>query len=190
MTELMLNTKDKYLYAEILFNQALNAPNVIVFLPNIEGFIALARSVTFVLQKEMKNVEGFDTWYKLKQNSMKTDPIFQFFHELRTSSIHKSPIKMTGTLVKSPTTESQNRMLFPIITTSKHVKEIKIDPDLKNEIDEKKPKDRELEIIYVLNENKNIEFIDLCYVYKVKILDLINDCARTFTSFQDVFGRK
>ena len=58
----------------------------------LEIFIMLARTVTFVLQKELNKSEGFESWYSSKRDGMKD---YQYLIDIR-NKIEKegeSPIK-------------------------------------------------------------------------------------------------
>ncbi len=46
--------------------------------------VVFGRMVTFALQNLRSVVEGFDVWYGPKKEEMKTDPLMNYFHELRT----------------------------------------------------------------------------------------------------------
>ena len=50
------------------------------------AFVSAARSVTWVLQAGMNGVTGFDTWYRLAQAKLKSDPLAPFFVEIRNLS--------------------------------------------------------------------------------------------------------
>ena len=52
------------------------------------AFVAAARSVTFALQAVMSSIEGFDDWYRTKQEVLKGDKTAKFFHKTRTESQH------------------------------------------------------------------------------------------------------
>ncbi len=59
----------KYFLAQMSKNQA-NGP---VFRYNLSAFLAAARSVTMVMQKEFKETRGFTEWYAHKQRGMRAD---------------------------------------------------------------------------------------------------------------------
>lgn len=54
---------------------------------NLAAFVNSSRNVTFVLQKEFSRNEQFKSWYKLKQEQMRNDPLCMFFLELRNKII-------------------------------------------------------------------------------------------------------
>ena len=49
-----------------------------------------------MLQKEMKEVVGFDSWWDNCQTKMKNDPVMVFFRELRNFSQKQGRISMVG----------------------------------------------------------------------------------------------
>ena len=62
------------------------------------AFLSAARSVTFLLQKEMKEVIGFDVWWDARRTEMREDSAMKFFLELRNFSQKQGPISMLGTM--------------------------------------------------------------------------------------------
>lgn len=54
-----------------------------LFLTFLDAFIQMARTVTFVLQKEGNNIRGFNEWYTQKQTEMKANKVFEFFKNAR-----------------------------------------------------------------------------------------------------------
>lgn len=50
------------------------------------AFVSAARSVTWVLQASMNGVNGFETWYRIVQAKLKSDPLAPFFVEIRNLS--------------------------------------------------------------------------------------------------------
>ena len=73
------------------------------FSRELNAFLSSVRSVTFVLQKEMKNsVPGFAIWWKKQQELMKNDLAMKFFVELRNISEKEGEISLVGALVEDP----------------------------------------------------------------------------------------
>lgn len=69
---------------------------------NLNAFLAACRSVTFVMQKSLSKVAGFDAWYDGQRQEMKADPAMGFFLELRNISQHEGPVSYVGGSVPSP----------------------------------------------------------------------------------------
>ncbi len=62
------------------------------------AFLSAARSVTFLLQKEMKTVLGFDQWWDDRIKEMNEDSAMKFFRDLRNFSQKEGRISMVGTM--------------------------------------------------------------------------------------------
>jgi len=62
----------------------------------LNAFVAAARSITFVLQKEMSAVPGFSAWWASEQRSLARDPAAVFFVKLRNLSQHQGRISLVG----------------------------------------------------------------------------------------------
>ena len=62
----------------------------------LNAFLSAARSVTFLLQKEMQKVQGFRKWWAERQEKMKMDAGMRFFLNLRNFSQKEGRISMVG----------------------------------------------------------------------------------------------
>lgn len=62
------------------------------------AFLSAARSVTFLLQKQMKKVIGFDQWWDERVKEMNEDSAMKFFRDLRNFSQKEGRISMVGTM--------------------------------------------------------------------------------------------
>ncbi len=62
----------------------------------LHAFLSAARNVTFVLQKEMKHVPGFEAWWRECQEAMGQDDAMKFFVELRNRSQKKGDVRFVG----------------------------------------------------------------------------------------------
>lgn len=60
---------------------------------NFSAFLSAARSVTFIMQGEFKNVHGFEKWYKEKRSEMQNDESMKFFNKKRRMTIHQQPVR-------------------------------------------------------------------------------------------------
>lgn len=69
---------------------------------NLNAFLAACRSVTFVMQKSLSKVAGFDAWYDSWRQRMKADPAMGFFLELRNISQHEGPVSYVGGSIPYP----------------------------------------------------------------------------------------
>ena len=106
-----------------MYNQMIKTPfeKPNVFLANLNSFIALARSLTLVMQNEFHSVPGFDEWYDIKQNEMKTDEDMKFFLNLRNESLHEKSVGKTFyklTLLDTYTLKSNETCTWPALKTT------------------------------------------------------------------------
>ena len=63
----------------------------------LNAFLSAARSVTFLLQKEMDRVSGFSTWWTKRQKVMQRDDAMRFFKDLRNRSQKRGRVSLVGT---------------------------------------------------------------------------------------------
>lgn len=68
---------------------------------DLNGFLAAARSVTFLLQKEFSKIEGFSEWWMRDRVALADDPAARFFLELRNFSQKEGRISLVGVALKS-----------------------------------------------------------------------------------------
>lgn len=61
-------------------------------LASIRNIITFGRSVTFAIQKLKSHVDGFDDWYKPKQQEMISNPLFKYFKDIRDEIIHEGKL--------------------------------------------------------------------------------------------------
>jgi hypothetical protein len=60
---------------------------------NLSAFLAAARSVTFIMQREFDNVRGFKEWYNEKQSEMQNDETMRLLNDKRVMTIHQQPVR-------------------------------------------------------------------------------------------------
>jgi hypothetical protein len=92
----MSDTREKLGEATYFYNQMVGAhssgdPNHIYLM---NAFISAARSVTFVMEREYANAEGFKQWWTT--NKQKVEPAFSRFNDLRTITEHQKVINRSG----------------------------------------------------------------------------------------------
>jgi hypothetical protein len=65
----------------------------------LNAFVSAARSVTFLMQKEMSRVPGFDLWWTEQQQLLGRDRAARFFLKLRNFSQKEGRISLVGASV-------------------------------------------------------------------------------------------
>jgi len=81
---------EKLLEAEHFLGRLLSAEDL-TFQFELNTFLSAGRSVTFVLQKTMADVPGFDARYARQRERMKEDAEMRFFLDLRNISQKQRP---------------------------------------------------------------------------------------------------
>ena len=92
----LLLVEEKLLEAEYFMNR-LHLLLFAEFAYELNAFLAAARSVTFLLQKEMRAVPGFDDWWSDRTAEMGNDPAMKFFKESRNFSQKEGRVSVVGT---------------------------------------------------------------------------------------------
>lgn len=62
----------------------------------LNAFVSAARSVSFLIQKEMARVPGFDVWWGEQQQVLGSDPAARFFLKMRNFSQKEGRISLVG----------------------------------------------------------------------------------------------
>jgi hypothetical protein len=60
---------------------------------NLSAFLAAARSVTLIMQREFDKVSGFKEWYAEKQAKMQSDETMRLLNDKRVMTIHQRPVR-------------------------------------------------------------------------------------------------
>lgn len=63
----------------------------------LNAFLSAARSVTFLLKKEMTGVSGFASWWTERQEAMRRDDAMTFFKDLRNRAQKRGRVLLAGT---------------------------------------------------------------------------------------------
>jgi hypothetical protein len=71
--------------AHELWHRTVNAyPDPDEFVLNLNQLLVTLRQVTFMIQKQKKNIPTFDNWYEHWRDKMKADPLMVWLHDART----------------------------------------------------------------------------------------------------------
>jgi hypothetical protein len=84
--------------AHKLWHQALaNYPDVDDFCLEVNALLQALRSTTWVLQKTLAHVNGFEQWYAAQQALMAADPVMRWAVEARTHIEKQGDLEMKTT---------------------------------------------------------------------------------------------
>ena len=88
--------RQKFKEAEYFFYQLeLNSFNHFLYESYLSAFINATRNISYAIQKEGSNKEGFKKWWLKQRLYMKNDKIMKFFYEIRNYSIKKGTNKLS-----------------------------------------------------------------------------------------------
>ena len=93
----LLLVEEKLLEAEYFIDRLhllSSANHIMGFIYELNAFLSAARSVTFLLQKEMNSVPGFDNWWNDRVAEMSSDLAMRFFKNSRKFSQKEGSISL------------------------------------------------------------------------------------------------
>jgi hypothetical protein len=94
MEVIMSDTRDKLLEAKyFLERMAETQSNRDAFKYNLSAFLAAARSVTAIMQKEFDGISGFKAWYEEMQAKLQSDDTVRLLKDKRDITIHQQPVR-------------------------------------------------------------------------------------------------
>ena len=83
------NTNSKLEDSRNILNILKSTKDAMNFKSLFNSFLSSSRAITYALQKEGKKINGFEEWYKEKQDEMRKDELLRFIHEARTIDFHE-----------------------------------------------------------------------------------------------------
>ena len=90
----MSDTRDKLLESKYFLERMLETQSDrVAFIYNLSAFLAAARSVTAVMQREFDKVPGFKHWYEERQAKLQGDDTMRLLKDRRDITIHQEPIR-------------------------------------------------------------------------------------------------
>lgn len=94
--------------AKAVLQQLRRASGAYEFRAFFASFLSNARAVTYALQAELKHVQGFDDWYKPKQEILRNDSLLRYVHDARIEDFHRG----------GATLEFSSQLIAPLDTLS------------------------------------------------------------------------
>jgi hypothetical protein len=68
-----------------------------LFANNYSAFLSAVRSITFYMQNQYDDCQGFGEWYSQQQAEMKSDPESDFLNKARAENVHKEYVSTGAT---------------------------------------------------------------------------------------------
>lgn len=92
----LLRVEERLMEAEYFARRMFDSPNSTILGYELNAFLSAARSVTFLLQKELTAVDGFSAWWTADRAKLGADAAARFFLELRNFSQKEGPVSLVG----------------------------------------------------------------------------------------------
>jgi hypothetical protein len=93
----LLRVEERLMEAEYFARRMFDLPDSTILGYELNAFLSSARSVTFLLQKEFANVQGFEAWWVADRAKLGEDEAARFFLELRNFSQKQGRVSIVGT---------------------------------------------------------------------------------------------
>lgn len=172
----MKDTIDKLEEAQYFLTQMESDPlNYSKFKFNLSAFLSAARSITFVMQKEMSGNIPFNKWYLERQKEFKSDILLNYFNNLRTITIHEKvirPRKEVHIKLQDKLTLSESVTIFVVhgdgSTDFKQVGDSKT-------INNQDRSESETKHLWFFEDNDKEDIITMSKKYLVKLSDLVEN---------------
>jgi len=91
---MLTNTREKLFEAKYFLERMMEKQSDRdAFKYNLSAFLAAARSVTLIMQKEFDKDPSFKKWYSEKQVKMQSDEVMRLLNDKRVMTIHQQPVR-------------------------------------------------------------------------------------------------
>lgn len=91
----MGNTREKLMESKYFLERMMETQSDRdAFKFNLSAFLAAARSVTAIMQREFDKVTGFKDWYKEIQAKLQSDDTVKLLKDKRDVTIHQQPVRL------------------------------------------------------------------------------------------------
>jgi hypothetical protein len=97
----LLGVEERLTEAEYFARRLFDLPDTTAVGYELNAFVSAARSVTFLLQKEFKRVEGFDALWTDERGKLRIDEAARFFVDLRNYSQKEGRVSIVGIRLES-----------------------------------------------------------------------------------------
>ncbi|MEA3475100.1 MAG: hypothetical protein U9R23_01440 [Candidatus Cloacimonadota bacterium] len=148
---------------------------------NLSAFLAAARSVTLIMQKEFDKISGFKEWYAEKQSKMRNDETMRLLNDKRVMTIHQEPVRPRAHI---------NVGISEHVTISDSISIVITRADGTVERRESEPTpppapaktEATTEWLWYFDELPKKDVVTLCEEHVVKLETLLADCESRFAS--------
>jgi hypothetical protein len=124
----LLLVEERLLEAEYFVRRLYTPTGSDQFGYELNAFLSSARSITFLIQKELSAVPSFAQWWEERRAEMRLDPAARFFLELRNYSQKEGRISLVGTSL--PRRGKRARWIYRFAGTASPVPDLLLNRDV------------------------------------------------------------
>lgn len=135
----------------------------------LSAFLSAARSITFHMQKQYGNQDGFPEWYCAVQTRMVADSDLKYLNEARVEDVHQRPVSTRATRAISASVDA--------VLVKKGEEDI-VDERSEVTSDTTAPQPRTLMRFFA--GRNDIEVIKYCGTQLAKLTDLVAKCEKQY----------
>ncbi len=183
----MYDTLKRLEEAKILLEQAISRLDDHASVrTNLNAFIAAARSITWIMKKEFSKNPQFNTWYSSKEVDMQNNDIFEFFKNLRNTSVKEGSVvgntqRITTTFDGSFSAGGTYDIPLGRVDEKGNLVIDNASPILINGKPTTKVK-AHTRCTYYFEERPSDDAIDLCKRYLASLESIVAECYSKFSS--------
>lgn len=178
----MTDTREKLLEAKYFFERMKEKQSDRdAFKYNLSAFLAAARSVTLIMEKEFDKAPGFKEWYAEKRAKMQSDETMRLLNDKRVMTIHQQPVRPhahvnVGTSEHIAISESVSVVLTHAGGTIKRRESEPPAPPVPTETEVT------MEWRWYFDELPEKDIVSVCEQHIAKLETLATECESQFTS--------
>ncbi len=182
MSETLERLRDANFQLELAMNNLHDHQSVRACL---NAFLDLARSTTWIMQKEFAHKSGFQEWYKKKQDEMRENSLFGFFVEMRNISVKErslgNEVRITTRFDKPLVVKGGTETIIPLGKVDGRGNLV-LDNESSITTDSKPIETRQItNKSYFFNERPNDDALELCREYVNLLKNLVIECENKFS---------
>lgn len=155
----------------------------------LNAYVNSARSITWIMQAEYKNISGWREWYDKTDISEKEKQLLKGIVDMRNRSIKSKPLTIDSLI----SIENSNHEFYNIADELKEFEGKKMNIKIEIFLDE--PEDNELilekgprsfyykgkgKIVKSIEEFKGQDILDVCIQYNEWLSKIVNECIEKF----------
>jgi hypothetical protein len=184
MEVIVSDTRDKLLESKyFLERMTATQSNRDAFKYNLSAFLAAARSVTAIMQKEFDKVSGFKDWYEEIQAKLQSDDTTRLLKDKRDITIHQQPVRPHAHVNVSIT----ERIVFSdsvsiVITRADGTVERRESEPTPSPMPTKTETKTESEWQWYFDELPEKDIVTVCKEHIAKLDIMVEECESRFSS--------